>query len=638
MSLPCPYHNVSYATWRLRILRQLCQSSHAQSSRHQRTLHDPPTRQTRRRNYSDFRPFNVGGSTKRATAQDSSSAEPPRAAQSPRNGSSREQSFSPYSDAGRQALKSLLSELKTAGKKLQQKAEDEKHVSSEHKVSVPKSPVIGRVEDAAKRRTTTKERPTRQELGPLGNNPWAEILASPIRACQGSTAKLPVDLLLDLGYVTNPQDGKTYLLPAQLADLEALEAKMAKQLHKEEKRRIYHEKQAAREDLAAEAETTPPSGSNIKPLPPRAPTISRLFSNINFMRLMTRELTHVKGTTTRTKPGQVLRLLTFDSKEAIGLAQHYWRHHRDVEYATGPGDSSSQTEMLDFQLKDLQWQSDLHSRLVWIMQKRVLTALKALAVSTAKYSPAGGASPRCAAVPIPEGGKFNSDVLKHVISSGSTWTRQSGDRDATLPDSISGSAVQRPDYHLLGHSEWLPGTIFLHVGSSDVSSRFPRSSPTSSDQVSESPSASSLPPVPSNPLIPPMISVDDTYRFPVLSLPRLFSHQGHRRNGTGDDLHELNALISQTPILQNPTPGADDYLVLVRPGAGPPKAVIKEVWALWRYLGGENMHPSLLESVWASEGGGGFADDRDSLASPRSEEADGEEQPGAKRWKQKVNE
>lgn len=61
-----------------------------------------------------------------------------------------------------------------------------------------------------------KRLPTREDLEPLAKNPWAVALASPVRLCSITGAKLPRALLGEWGLVQGPNMDRFYMLPVGL--------------------------------------------------------------------------------------------------------------------------------------------------------------------------------------------------------------------------------------------------------------------------------------------------------------------------------------------------------------------------------------------------------------------------------------
>lgn len=75
---------------------------------------------------------------------------------------------------------------------------------------LPQSPILTHLRQGKKHR---KRQPTQEDLEPLANNPWAVALASPVRQCTVTGARLPRDLLGEWGLVPRPGTESTYMLP-----------------------------------------------------------------------------------------------------------------------------------------------------------------------------------------------------------------------------------------------------------------------------------------------------------------------------------------------------------------------------------------------------------------------------------------
>ena len=58
----------------------------------------------------------------------------------------------------------------------------------------------------------------------LAHNPWAQLLASPVRRCQATAVRMPNKLLVPWNLVRNPRDDQVYLMPGDLADMSRLES------------------------------------------------------------------------------------------------------------------------------------------------------------------------------------------------------------------------------------------------------------------------------------------------------------------------------------------------------------------------------------------------------------------------------
>ena len=707
MSLSCPCRHVSYGTWRLTVLRALCRSFDEHSHRTNSFRPERSQPQIRVRKYNTYLPLRSRAKNS-AREEDGATQQSSGTEKSDKTNTTKDEHFNPYNAAGRQAIKDLLTELKTVSKTIDygpknqvphnaykrvqfDSTEDvnaqedpttqlaittrlrkylstpgdfldpidaQGHQSVDRLVSelveagkdmehgeegssareqtshTPVSPVLLWVERAAKLRDERKTHPSYHHISGLKNNPWAEILASPIRACQGSGARLPKDLLLDLGYVENRKLNKLYLTPASLADLDALEAEMAAEWAVASRPLRYSDGEAVNprqpvgEDGNAGQEN--PEDPNTNFPRGRIQTQSRILSNMTFLQTLTDTITQPKKgssgspATRETIPSEVTKLVHHEAREAASTGSHYTlnKHRFDAAVSCqqpGSATSGSAGQRKEFfNLHKLHWQFDVHLRVVHIMQKRILVALKALAEAESAAKNQNQSEMASAAFPIgvPKTGTFDGDELRRwryvagtenstseneepgtgstikIVPSKSLKQKQAARRIQSSSSSTDQAA--ETTYQRLGDAEWLPGSIFLHIGPSDISSR-----------LSLCPaSKSTLPPLPgSNPLIPPMVAVMDTHRFPVFSLQRLFTYS---TTGPMPKTHsleeELKALIAQHESFQFPQTawGKDgpskqwDYLVFVRSMQGPARTLVEEVWRLWRYLGGEKMDVSFF--------------------------------------------
>jgi hypothetical protein len=129
--------------------------------------------------------------------------------------------WSPYSERGREDLKSLVSSLKSLSKNAV-KAElgdipfEKPYIRLSD--TLPESPVLRR----AKLARIHKKLPDKVEFGRLADNPWARLLAGPIRHCQATGVKIPRGLFVPWGLLRNPYDEQVYLMPNDLAEIEHL--------------------------------------------------------------------------------------------------------------------------------------------------------------------------------------------------------------------------------------------------------------------------------------------------------------------------------------------------------------------------------------------------------------------------------
>ncbi|KAJ5161173.1 hypothetical protein N7492_006565 [Penicillium capsulatum] len=78
---------------------------------------------------------------------------------------------------------------------------------------LPQSPIVAH---SGQRKKQRKRQPTREDLEPLAKNPWALALASPVRQCTATGARLPRALLGEWGLVKRPGTESNYMLPVSV--------------------------------------------------------------------------------------------------------------------------------------------------------------------------------------------------------------------------------------------------------------------------------------------------------------------------------------------------------------------------------------------------------------------------------------
>jgi hypothetical protein len=398
------------------------------------------------------------------------------------------------------------------------------------------------------------------------------MLAAPVRSCQGTSARLPAPFHIDLGFVENPEQKQVYVSPIYLADLDALEKKMARELYEEDWRRVRDDKRAAKEERRARGEETQtqaapsPSDQTTKVNKVKELPRSRVLSDMTLFRLLTIDFMKPSKQPRSwgeivTKTGSVMKLIPTAVREAMFRAQHYDLNKRIVDIATGAAtDDGSNPKLHEKYIKQLQWQEDVHERVARIMRKRILVALRALAEQA-------------------EDDDRNAKEVKVLA----------------LPT----------DTNTATRAECPSGSILLHIGPGDTASLVSSSIFASTDNTTpgspglDGDGSSPSPPLPSNPLLPPMVAFDSgthRNRIPVFPLSRMLSRAPNDADTDADTVSpELSALTDlmakHNTVLtnNNKSNSQTDHLLLVRPGVGPPKAVVEEVWQLWRYLGGSSM-------------------------------------------------
>lgn len=612
MALQCPYTHVSYATWRLKLIRTLYHNeieSFAPRS---------PLESTRRKGFS---------SKSRPRQEDVSSQSPDPTSRKP--GSSIESTtkragqLNPFSSDGIGRMQDVLAEVKQLRKKAERPSSRAEN-SQIRQTVVYESPVKRKLEKSHLK--SQKRQPTKQEKTTLIDNVWARMLVSPVRACFNSGTRLPAALLSDWSVVKDPTSDSTYLMPTQLADLDGLEEKMAADMYKETWKHEANAWRAAAKARRAASEDNQDvdplnQDSHIEYVKPSretntglAPVHTRIFMYINYLRHLTATLGKQQPPTSSTKQPVTFpaaRLIPPRSRENLGIATHYERNKVQVALAMGqiekpPPDSGN------FNLQQLQWQPDVDDRMTRILQKRVVIALRETA-RVLNESRRKQQERRVLSLPIPRMGEFSIINRNRYPEALRGWQGREEDSDAADDSPCLEELAEKPggqvDEEIQPPPSWLAGSILLHIGKGDIDTLLV-------PETTRSRTSQQLPPLPSNSLIPAMVPVGGAYRIPVFSLHRFFTRSDDAQDiphQAVSDLTEMADIINTcasfnlvwppvmptsplySPFTWSEPQIPENFLILIKPFPGPQKALIEEIWRLWRYIGGRRFgrEPSL---------------------------------------------
>lgn len=505
-----------------------------------------------------------------------------------------------------------------------------------------------------------------EEKASLHDNMWARILATPVRSCFSSGTRLPIALLSDWNVVKDPSSDTVYLMPTGLADLDGMEKKMAAAM-RSEAWKLEADAQPAAErhdnasdgnhglDFAGQDSDTEYVKADKKANPILSFAKSRIFLYVNYLRYLTATLGK-RPPPTKLVPNKTMEfsaqgLLHPRNRAKFGLTAHYERSKVEVAVKTGEIEGPP-PESESFKMEHLQWQPEIGERLIRILQKRVVIALKET-VRVLNESPRKQHERRVLPLTVPRTGSFS--IIRRYGYREALYSQlkaQLEEKDASHPAADSNHSGGPPDFDELVEGPgsraaeraqppppWLAGSILLHIGKSDIEHLF---TPTA-----KSPGTSQyLPPLPRNPLIPPMIPVGGAYRLPVFSLHRLFTVSENSQGvpqGISADHQELADIINTCPSfnlawppvmpdspLYSPTPeegeleGSKDFLILIKSLPGGQRTLVDEIWRLWRYIGGraygkepvfdvteyrrdslleDNLNPEMEEAVAGAEAG-----------------------------------
>ncbi len=415
MSTTCPYRHVSYASWRYQALRSLFKSAkelpafpailprpallpnacrkfsdsaHALKSDEERKPRNGPT------DAQFSKDEGVQGYyTKKLLLYDTRNEL--KLSENDRNEKNKKlkgnyvtKRWSPLDGRGKEDLMALTDSLQEASGSINSISDAQDATSGDGKPSnrLPQSPLV---------LALAKEKPKKQKVkgvynNELANNPWARMLASPIRYCPVTGVRLPSDLLVPWGLVRNPTTQDVYFMPAELAELDKLKDKRTKSKKasssttQDGNQEGSSYTQSPTTTRNTDADSVPPSkdegvwpGSDSPDAPTYLPKV-----NILPLQSLLQHLT-LNYTFVNNKSGQreshnnvVGRMVPWRWNQALERAKFY-RDRRRIAAGRPPLSKAEQSNILsDF--KYVRWDPEIDQKMLRILRERVLVALEGL--------------------------------------------------------------------------------------------------------------------------------------------------------------------------------------------------------------------------------------------------------------------
>lgn len=167
---------------------------------------------------------------------------------------------------------------------------------------LPQSPLI-----TNPRSSPTKHRkrlPTSHDKSELEKNPWAVALASPVRMCSVTGARIPRDLLGEWGLVRKPNTENNYLLPVDLIK-DSLQARPEPESTDLDK--------TTRPDSIASAVDTPLTANEVREEKPGQQLLLRMINSLYLLKALAKPLSKNAG-----KRPAISRILPFRWKHPLG--------------------------------------------------------------------------------------------------------------------------------------------------------------------------------------------------------------------------------------------------------------------------------------------------------------------------------
>ena len=618
MSAVCPLRHLPFSQWRLKIYTDLFTLGTLSRSRN-------PRSNLRRHRPRTYGTDNSPGHSQSIDGEHSNISRS-RLSQTKDGPRGPRKKWSPYSKKGREDLKSLANAFQNLG---------HKPIKFVELPDLPQSPIFKK---ALGRKEPAKRQPLPEERV-LENDPWAAILAAPVRICNATRVRLPIPLLSNWGLVKLPESGDVYVLPDSLANLEKLEQMGDRQLDqsikaqemaktqlqssaKELKQSSNGQVEQNRDEVEMEGLPNVPqqesalkfqgqgseSDSRVVPIKstalyPGSTAAIRLLPSTQVIQLLTDQFTkpedHEDPSSPRVmKPyAGVIRILPQHWRERIGRAHHFENRRKEIENATGVKDFRDEPMMeATIGSTNLKWQPDIEDRLLDILRRRVLISVsKVLKVATSCPNKVKRrfvtASPKLLDV-LKNGGAWKSVVGESAMNQvekpahdDSTSTGNVLEDDDAFSSHFFPDIPAEPRDESAARSsacQYVPPRVLLHLSPDHLNSSLinlptpPILGSRSTLDKDESEDASQK----SIPLLPPLLAVSpkavqEAQYTPVFPLHAMLGGQRYKEL--------LEAMRPCESLFQS---DETEQLVAIRASASYSDVLFTEIWRLWRYVGG----------------------------------------------------
>lgn len=479
---------------------------------------------------------------------------------------------------------------------------------------LPRSPVFAILKAMQLSRTIKKQH--WGATSPLAGNPWAQMLAEPIRLCTGSGARLPRSLFTEWGIVKHPTEDVTYLLPRGLADMESLRSRSRSDETNQADRvggdadgnDARSSESSARADSSADASEAPANGPSNRPADTQESSEASTTSTLGRTRRDRREkinmltdrhlIDYLTHQTTANSAGERKPLQASNAVQRLVPLHLRLRWDKDNAYARARQDFGSRTgrtigpdtDRVTPDLKKLRWQPEVADRVLDLMRLRVVLSIQHLldlqdftdgirasppitAVSadssdpleweTAQDIPASDASPD-----LEDHGGTRSDLIIFLHLSPNRYPSNSSSSSAS-PQNVSHAEVS-PALHNLT-PPILPTTSSTNSASAPL---FCLLSLLGSTHLSIL-HASIIRAIAFGAITAPVDVVRAAKRV-VFTNPKGIHESGSRLPAKQ---HEAQTMLWKNLPVMLAIRSRPRYSEAV-------KNVVREVWALWRYVGG----------------------------------------------------
>lgn len=627
MSTSCPYRHISYASWRYQTFQWLLADSRAPLKpsavfsgnlpihEHRRALSYSARRQAD--DYNSRKPGIVATNTshlKRSDLAQTPNNKAERASHAADDGiyyirrldlseiceheselSEKDQKrrgrtvwkqrqWSPYDTKSKEDLRSLSRTMQETFESSESIIDDPEPTLEGKRFSdrLPRSPLTLKVD----KEKVPKPRNKRDDGHELANNPWAKMLASPLRVCNATGVRMPRDLLTKWNLVRRPDNQDVYFMPAELAELDSLRDKRAQaktsptgrvELVTQESPPNMHsdsmasvsDTQSTHTDTDARVPAKPPKSavSPVYMLPSRLLLhhISQQFTFFN-------DKTGMRESKIQT----IHRIAPWRWSHGLERAKFYAERRRITSGMPKPGlveKVAGPTPLVD--LKKTKWSTEIDTVMLGILRERVLIALEALGRRNQKLW--GKNKELVRAFRVSQNiGPVNSisgfKLLGAENDSLALASTEEGPESATASVCIliDPGHHGESDLRMFDPTDGTQATNKIDVPDRNSVLHQPAQIAVLDDDISES----------APPFEPLTLHTGSTNGLPVFPLADLLDADSFAR------FQELSKLV---PVLAPRASSAEDdnaYILLIPATAHGADVLTEEVWRLWRFLGG----------------------------------------------------
>lgn len=523
--------------------------------------------------------------------------------------------WSPYDERGKGELRILATSLLESLEMSKLPSHDGAEAATQLKSStcLPVSPLVQTLE-----RKNTKKSPFKGgEEEELAHNPWAKMLASPIRLCSATGVRLPRDLLVPWGLAKNPATEEVYFMPTELAELDSLKDKRKISKPVTARRPTTAEESLSNQDADSSSSQVNANAKSdkeksevdlatsyrqenliegsrgldegrvgsqaFKVSSQRSPTsMVYILPFLPLLHHLTLRFTSLQKdmVTRRSKPNAINSILPWRLKTSVDRTNFYAEQRAKAELSSAPEKAANASSPLSFQ--HVKWEVDIDEVMLRVLRERVLAALEMLGNRNQKLWRQHRELVRAIRV-MRTSGTNNKEYIWRLLD------RDNPTQTELVLEAEEGLDANTAQFCLLVEEDGaklpiLPEAVERKINQGHAEHTSQVSSGTSSQ------SANSFAGVDDrrrelSDLEPSIIAVDQSCSVPLFSLNDLLGV---------DYISRFRQLSASTGVLAprklaSGEGKGDAYVLVVPAKAFGGMSVIEEVWRLWRFLGGKRL-------------------------------------------------